>query len=757
VKPSSRSITARFGRIDGRDERPWNEFTRLARAHCRAHGIDVDRSRAAVWLSILTCLSCGGNNADRGMPDGGGGSTDAGSGNTAGPAAALRFVSVPTAVVAGEPFDVSIAVEDARGNPAAPPAAVTLSVLPHTSGVTLAASSTSAAPGIARFSATLDRDALSVFLVATAATLQAKSGAIDVRATHDQANWQLVGVEGAMLRDLVSSPAAPRALLAIDAFGGMFLTTDGAASWARPRAVGLPPAALSVAWCADGSLYVDAVESGSNARVYRSQDNGATFQPMGGTNGFLSCDADGTRPFLTETTATPALTRWDGSTFSPVPGGPVGAVSVAPDGRGAFATSSSGGVFRSNDGGVTWAKTALARNAVSVLAVSAETALAVDFEGGLQRTADGGATWAPVLRDVVAVTRAAKGMVTALDRDGGIRRSADGGASWTDPIGALPSRQSVSVVDSETGTWVATGRAVYVLDGGSFRLATTGMGGLAGAVFSDARTGFMYAAYDVGLYRFRAASPWELVLPGIVQRVRFHPSSTGTMFAGFADSVFVSTDSGASWSAMPGAPGVPFVAPDGQTWYADNAGLWRSDDAGASWSRLWQWTVGSPRVSAMAFEGGAIVFGSVADIGKVRNGVFRSDDGGATFTLTGISAPTGQLLRLGSSLLVPSEVSRSDDFGRTFKPLFPKHSSVSWVAIHPSDARTFLALEEQIPGPRPPAIYRSADGGSTWTRCLSGLDRFRVMQLELDPMDATTVYAATDHGIYRSTNVCSTR
>jgi hypothetical protein len=31
------------------------------------------------------------------------------------------------------------------------------------------------------------------------------------------------------------------------------------------------------------------------------------------------------------------------------------------------------------------------------------------------------------------------------------------------------------------------------------------------------------------------------------------------------------------------------------------------------------------------------------------------------------------------------------------------------------------------------------------------------MQLELDPMDATTVYAATDHGIYRSTNVCSTR
>jgi photosystem II stability/assembly factor-like uncharacterized protein len=720
-------------------------------------GSDVDRTGAIASALLVACLSCGGNDAGRGTPDGGGGSTDAGTGNTAGPAAVLRFASVPPAVVAGEPFEVTVAVEDARGNPAVPPASVALSVQPHSSGVVIAASPASPTAGIARFAATLDRDALSVFLIATAGTLHAKSGAIDVRATHDQANWELVGIEGAMLRQLVASPTDPRALLAMDVLGGLFVTTDGARSWARPRAAGLPSSALSAAWCADGSLYVDAFDSGSSAGVYRSRDNAASFQPMGGTNGFISCDADGTRPFLAENTTAPALSRWDGSTFSRVPGGPVGIVSVAADGRAAFATSTSGGVFRSTDGGVTWAKTALARNLVSVLAVSAETALGIDFDGGLQRTADGGTTWGPVLRDFVAVTRAPKGMLTALGTDGGIRRSADGGASWTEPVGALPPRWSVAVADTSAGTWVATSRAVYVLDGNSFRLVTTGMGGLAGAVFSDARTGFMYAAYDVGLYRFRNGGPWELVLPGPIQRVRFHPSSTGTMFAGIPDMVFASTDSGATWSRLPGAPAVPFVAPDGRTWYADNAGLWRSDDAGVSWSRLWQWTIGSPRVSAMAFEGSAILFGSVADIGKVRNGVFRSDDGGATFALTGISAPTGELLRLGSSLLVPSEVSRSDDFGRTFKPLFPKHSSVSWLAVDPSDARVFLALEEQIPGLRPPAIYRSADGGSTWTRCLSGLDRFLVAQLEFDPVDATTVYAATDHGIYRSTNACSTR
>jgi hypothetical protein len=116
--------------------------------------------------------------------------------------------------------------------------------------------------------------------------------------------------------------------------------------------------------------------------------------------------------------------------------------------------------------------------------------------------------------------------------------------------------------------------------------------------------------------------------------------------------------------------------------------------------------------------------------GKTFTGVFRSDDRGATYTATDIVwVPTVELLRVEPSLLVPSNVSRSDDSGRTFTALFPGHPRVTWIASDPADARVLVALEVEGYGAQPPAMYRSADGGSTWARCLSGLDRLQVSQM----------------------------
>lgn len=678
-------------------------------------------------------------------------------------ATALRFASVPSSAVAGEPFAVTVAAEDARGNPKAPPADVTLSVASGPAGVALTTTTAKTANGVASFTATFDRDALGVSLIATAGPLQARSAPIDVRATRDQADWQPVGVEGAFIAQLLASPGDPRTLLAVvfpdfgdlRPQGRLLVTKDGGQTWAKPAANGLPPAdPVFAAWCADGSLYVEVLDSG----VYRSRDAAATFERMSPTAGIPFCDARGARPFLLRTAPPAGLFRWDGAAFAPLADAPAGFVAAAPDGTNVYATSPSVGVFRSSDAGATWSKTALQATAVSLLAVSADTVLAVGFGGALDRTADGGATWTRLFdKGIVSVARAPKGVLTALDLRGGIRRSSDGGATWTGFVVPLPTQRWVSVAETEAGTWAASGGGVYALDGDAFHLATTGMGGLSTAVYSDPRTGFLYAASEVGLYRFRGGGPWEQVLSRPVQTVTFDPSAAGAMFAGSWDAVMRSIDSGATWSNTPGAPAVPFAAPDGRTWYAENDGLWRSDDAGATWSQLWRWKVGSPHVNAMAFDGDGLVFGSEASSGKVWKGTFRSEDRGATFSPLGISASTRELLRVGSALLVPSEVSRSNDFGRTFAALFPGHTAVTWLASDPGDARVLVALEMEGFGVRPPAMYRSADGGSRWARCRSGLERLRVTQIEIDPTDSSVLYAATNRGLFRSTNVCAGR
>jgi hypothetical protein len=475
--------------------------------------------------------------------------------------------------------------------------------------------------------------------------------------------------------------------------------------------------------------------------VYRSRDEGSTFESSGKIVGTIACDG-GARPFLFQSQPKPAVLRWNGSAFAPAQSEGFAYPVAAPDGT--LFASGQNGLVRSIDDGATWIS--LPHKAGAIHALSSQTLLVISSLGSVDRSSDGGQTWTTVLDSGISdIARAPDGSLTALSLDGHLRRSTDGGATWTDPIGDPPGQNWFSVIVTAAGTWAVSGRAVYSVENGVFRLATTGMGGLAASIYRA--NGFLYGATDIGLYRSRSGQDWELVLGGPITLVTFHPSIAGTMFAGTWTGTFRSNDSGATWSPLAGAKNAPFVAPGGTTWYVYYGGLWRSDDAGASWKPLWTWDVGRPAVLSMTFDGDAILFGSGGGTAKVFAGLFRSDDRGVTYRKVGTIPGTADLVRIGPAVIVPSNVSRSDDFGQTFTPLFPDHPDVTWVA---SDGNQLLAVEQQF-GVRPPAFYRSLDAGATWTRCLSGLDRFYLGSLEID---GATVYAATDHGIWRSTNVC---
>jgi uncharacterized protein (TIGR03437 family) len=73
----------------------------------------------------------------------------------------------------------------------------------------------------------------------------------------------------------------------------------------------------------------------------------------------------------------------------------------------------------------------------------------------------------------------------------------------------------------------------------------------------------------------------------------------------------------------------------------------------------------------------------------------------------------------------------------------------TWLAVDPSDSQT-LYLGTLING-----IYKSTDGGTTWSAAGTGANRF-VRMIAIDKANPNALYAATDAGLYKSTDGAAT-
>jgi NAD(P)-dependent dehydrogenase (short-subunit alcohol dehydrogenase family) len=164
---------------------------------------------------------------------------------------------------------------------------------------------------------------------------------------------------------------------------------------------------------------------------------------------------------------------------------------------------------------------------------------------------------------------------------------------------------------------------------------------------------------------------------------------------------------------------------------------------------------------------------AVLYVATMGHGVFRSEDGGATWVPAsrGLERPmvwalaqhpvTGELWA-GTE---PSAIYRSEDGGRSWVErralqdlprigewAFPnrRHQHhVKDLALDPADPRRiFGAVEEGW-------IVRSADGGETWANEADGVD-FDAHSVALDPRDPRIVLATTGNGAFRSEDGGST-
>ena len=229
---------------------------------------------------------------------------------------------------------------------------------------------------------------------------------------------------------------------------------------------------------------------------------------------------------------------------------------------------------------------------------------------------------------------------------------------------------------------------------------------------------------------------------------------------------------GRAVAATPGKPTVFYIG-------FDNGGVWRSTDYGNNWAPLFDHeATGSIGAIAVAPSAPNVIYvGTGAGIIRpdlaTGNGMYRSNDAGRTWTHLGLDetqmiayvdvdpANPDRLFvaALGHPYGPNAErgVYRSTDGGRSFAKVLYKdeYTSANEVRIDPSNPSTvYAALWQQqstfyeyaafgpdSTWPGVGGIYKSADGGTTWTQLTGGLPPVLEANIAIAPSNPQVIYA----------------
>ncbi len=251
----------------------------------------------------------------------------------------------------------------------------------------------------------------------------------------------------------------------------------------------------------------------------------------------------------------------------------------------------------------------------------------------------------------------------------------------------------------------------------------------------------------------------------------------------FGDGVYRSDDGGASWRHMglevsrhigrivihPDNPDIVFVAAMGSLWGpGPERGLYRTTDGGAHWERVLE--IGEytgvvevrmdPRVPdvllAAAFQRERRQWSMVG--GGPESGLFRSVDGGDSWTRVAGGFPTGEVGRIGiaycpgspdtvyaSAVGPDGGIFRSDDAGRSWERRnseIQSHWYYGELVCDPTNA-------DRLYVPMTP-LYVSDDGGRTFRNLVEGAVHVDHHTLWVDPSDPEHLILGNDGGIYIS-------
>ncbi|RPJ57848.1 MAG: hypothetical protein EHM23_19210, partial [Acidobacteria bacterium] len=515
------------------------------------------------------------------------------------------------------------------------------------------------------------------------------------------------------LRDLVISPGEPNVLYLAAGYFGNFKTTDGGLNW---RSLAGSPAdfqCVAVDHFDSGLVY-----GGTAGSFWRSTDGGETWAEMGGgLPRHARVESLATDPFTPGVvyagTAGGGIYKSTdgGDSWKSIPapvanahvpvivphGASAGAVDVLSQG------TESGGLYRSLDSGTNWARLELPASPTSALAISAadlSTIYLGTSDHGLAKTTNGGKSWQlidPGLDSsfwLAGISRGAEGDLytwTAGGRTNQVFRSTDSAQSWT----SLPS--------------VTRLLRIY---------ASPLVPGFAAALLEPGDGSTLMLTRDGGLNWQRVHGPSDYITHIVfdaTQPERLYMVS----YVGSGNVMLRSDDGGLTWSPPSGSPlpaEIHTLAQDPSRpdtlLAATREGIWKSDDAGVTWSRV------CPRLQ-------------VCDVGFLE--VSPQDSNVILLAYPGC------------------EASRSDDGGRTWKSLdlgLPAGWEVSALSFQASSGHAYLSAWNYSGEGR---VMLSTDAGVSWVPVAEGGARYPA-DLLVSPGPATTLWTLDPfHGVFAYT------
>jgi photosystem II stability/assembly factor-like uncharacterized protein len=231
-----------------------------------------------------------------------------------------------------------------------------------------------------------------------------------------------------------------------------------------------------------------------------------------------------------------------------------------------------------------------------------------------------------------------------------------------------------------------------------------------------------------------------------------------------------------------------------------DGGVWRSDDAGASWTPLTDQlpTTATGAVALDPNDDQVIYVGSgeanFANHCRYGLGLYKSIDGGSTWEVYGEDTFGGRCFsrilvdpddtsvlyasithagglpsfdfnmagaRGHPGALGPLGVWKSTDGGHTWAQLtngVPGDLSATDMAMDPSDPQTLYAAIGHIFGDSRNGVYKSSDGGASWTKLTGGLPTSGVgrISLAVTPANPQRIYASIVHNCDSQGNGAST-
>ncbi|MCC6282252.1 MAG: DUF11 domain-containing protein [Saprospiraceae bacterium] len=394
-------------------------------------------------------------------------------------------------------------------------------------------------------------------------------------------------------------------------------------------------------------------------------------------------------------------------------------------------------LYRSVDDGATWEL----RNAdiplLQIWETPSSALIGYDYENKLYRSTDGGINWQNVasleitLSPYIAyMSFGENGKILLTGQDGSLMYSLNDGQIWYTggfwgaalyaEVKMVPSgtlfRLNSEISGNPTLIYWSTNwgllwtSSVIDLEDDEFPNSVVG---LPSGRLLLATTKHIYFSDDQGQH-------WERQSYSPEQVTTFFSNAAlpnGHLIGAFKGSAFRSSDGGASWTFS--AYGMQLAVTKQLELLDDSLqlaltpnGLWRSADAGDTWSRLVtdttaQYVYNTHPIAALNADSFAVSFGTKA---------WRTVDAGQHFVDI---TPPNSLYRghifagKGGRLFAtdPSGVLMSVDFGLSWQSLFPGES-LQKLEQHPNG--TLFAIAASLPDEYDNQLRRSTDGGTTW-------------------------------------------